>query len=169
LHIELPIWIRTTAFAVQIVCAAFWGRRDEHWISAGFVVSAVLTSLTWDYYHPVAWHLALADLPCLVIAIYVALTSRNYWTLAAASIQSTEMLIHLAKMFAPSISAWGYISGWIVTSLYLNCTIATGSLLRRREWLVTSGTPDVLDFWSPKSAWRQWLGRQPQSVATRSA
>ena len=107
---------------LTVSAGAFTLGDREQQLAAGAVLLSIAVTLamrdrTWA---GTQWAAFISDL-CLMAAITaIALRTKRYWPLVAASFQLLCVLTHVARMIDPGVHAWAYATGQVIfTQAYL--------------------------------------------------
>jgi len=130
----LPHWLWIATVMAVCAGAAVWGRRDERIAAAALFVGWLLTVAVYSHRGlQTEWGILAVDAAVMAVLTWVALTTRRYWPIFAASFQLLAVIIHLARVVDPSLGGWAYITAEIIFGYWLAGAIGVGVLNRWRE------------------------------------
>lgn len=123
------LWLGACAYALAR------GGSPERIVATAFMAGAVLTRVVGrmmrESYGQVATGVALVDGAMLCVIMAVALLSARFWPMLMASMQSAELLGHLAKELGRGILPQAYYATVFVWSIPMLLLLATGTWRHR--------------------------------------
>jgi len=107
-------------------------------VALGFLLSWLADAVLKDQrFQGPQWANFASDSAFFVVILVVALRSRSYWPLFAASFQLLEVVTHAASAVDRHLSAWAYITANVIWTYLVLGSIAVGTLgdwrVRRRS------------------------------------
>jgi hypothetical protein len=129
LSYQLPAWVWPVAL-LGVCIITVWRGRDEERLAAGallanWALDLVLVNRTHVY--DLHMEILATDLALLVLYLWLALRSRRYWPLFAASFQLLVIFTHLGRAVDPAVRTWAYLTAEVLWSYLVLFAIAFGA------------------------------------------
>jgi hypothetical protein len=124
----IPPWIGI-AIGWLVCGSALWkGGWSERLVAGGFLLSWFADAILKDHHFAgPQWAALVSDSAFLLLIVFVAMRSRQYWPLFAAAFQLLEVVTHMASAMDRHLSAWAYITANVIWTYLILWAIAFGT------------------------------------------
>ena len=124
----LPHWVWVAVVGAVASAAVLRGGQDERIAAVALLIGSLATKALYSHQGLQTEYGVLAiDIGLLAVLTWLALLTKRYWPIFAASFQLLAVVIHLARMAVPSLGGWSYISAGIIFGYLLAGAIAVGT------------------------------------------